>query len=151
MMGKRNLRSLSLAVFGWMLVALGPLADGQQQAFMVIAHSTLDESSLPKEGLSDYFLKKKTKWPDGSEIHPVDLNIRDVREAFSKEVHKRSFSAIKKYWQRQIFTGRGTPPLEKASVADVLDYVSSTPGAIGYLPSGTRLPAGDLVKVIELR
>jgi len=143
-------RTFSFAAFGLGLVILGSLVQGQQKVFLLIGHSTLDYESVTAADASGYFLKKKTKWPDGADVNPVDLNIREVREVFSKEVHNRSFSAIKKYWQRQIFTGRGTPPPEKTSVAEVLDYVSSNPGAIGYVPAATRLP-GNLVNSIELR
>ncbi len=150
MIGKTNIRTLCLAALALVVLVIGPLSGGQPKDFLLIAHSTVDQDSLTRAEASGYFLKKKTKWPDGRKIYPVDLNIRDVREAFSKEVHKRSLSAIKKYWQRQIFTGYGTPPPEKSSPAQVLDFVSSTPGAIGYVPADTRLP-GDLVKTLTLR
>ena len=131
-------------------LAAGWTAFGQQSGFILIAHSTVDQDSLAKEKASDYFLKKDSRWDDGEEVKPVDLNLREVREAFSSEVHNRSLTAIKKYWQRQIFTGRGTPPPEKGSAGEVIQYVSSTPGALGYVPAGTKLP-GDLVKVLRLR
>jgi hypothetical protein len=32
------------------------------------------------------------------------------REGFSKEVHGRSVTAIKSFWNQQIFAGRQVPP-----------------------------------------
>lgn len=146
----KYLRYVALAIVAFVASAVAFFAPGQQAGFQMVAHSTLDHDSFTKTDLSDYFLKKKTKWDDGTEVKPVDLNQREVREAFCSEVHNRSLSAIKKYWQRQIFTGRGTPPPEKASTQEILEFVGTTPGAIGYVPAGTNL-SGTLVKAISLR
>lgn len=104
-----------------------------QEGFVIVVNSGISLDFLPKDEVSDYFLKKKSEWADGTKVDPVDLDVREVREAFSDAVHGRSLSSIKKYWQRQIFTGRGTPPPERDSDQAVLDYVSSRPGAIGYV------------------
>lgn len=143
-------RTLALAALVVAALVSGGVAFGQQQGFRLIAHSTVSESSLSKEQASDYFLKKDTKWESGVEVKPVDLNVREVREAFSSEVHDRSLGAVKKFWQRQIFTGRGTPPPEKASDREVIDFVEKTPGAIGYVSPGTDLSKA-LVKQLQLR
>ena len=42
----------------------------------------------------------------------------------------------------QIFSGRANPPPARASDADVLTYVRSNPGAIGYVAGGVELGSG---------
>lgn len=37
------------------------------------------------------------------------------------------------YWAVRRYIGRGTPPKESDSSADVIRFVQSTPGAIGYI------------------
>ncbi len=134
------------------LASLGffPGAAGAQDGFVLIAHQDVPTDSLTKADASDYFLKKTTVWAGSKiDVKPVDSNAREVRDAFSMKVHDRSRSAIKQYWQRQIFTGRGTPPPEKESDADVIDYVRTNAGAIGYVAVGTSLPSS--VKVVRIR
>ncbi|MDY7093485.1 MAG: phosphate ABC transporter substrate-binding protein [Acidobacteriota bacterium] len=105
-------------------------------------------SSIDVDTASKIFLQKERRWSDGTTIHPVTLAVSEVREEFSQAVHNRSELDLRKHWQRQIFTGRGSPPLERPSDAAVLEYVRTTPGAIGYISSGTRASG---VKVLQLR
>jgi hypothetical protein len=55
---------------------------------------------------------------------------------------------VKSFWQRQIFSGSGVPPQERASDEEVLDFVRANPGAVGYVSSDT--PNGAGVKVLEV-
>jgi hypothetical protein len=57
-------------------------------------------------------------------------------------VHDRSATAIRAFWQQQIFSGRDIPPVEKPGDADVMRAVADNVGAIGYVLSGTRLAPG---------
>ena len=94
------------------------------------------------------FLKKVTKWNDGSKINPVNLTAEStVREKFTQTVHDKKISAINAYWQKQIFTGKGVPPVEKKSDQNVIQYIKANPGAIGYV-SASANTAG--VKVIQV-
>ena len=63
-------------------------------------------------------------------------------------LHK-SVSAVKSYWQQQIFSGRGVPPTERSTDSEVLAYVRSNPNAIGYVSSAAAL--GGSVKVVTVR
>ena len=48
-------------------------------------------------------------------------------------------SAVANYWQRQIFSGRGTPPPIKESDAEVIAFVAANPGAIGYVSADAEV------------
>jgi len=131
-----------------LVFAAGHLA-AQDADFKVIAHSTNPESSMSRQDLSRIFLKKTTKWPDGRKATPVDLPAGSAtRASFSKAVHKKSVDAIKAYWKQMLFSGREVPPSERASVQDVVDYVQSTPGAVGYVSSTAAV---DKCKVLAVR
>jgi ABC-type phosphate transport system substrate-binding protein len=108
------------------------------QSFQVIVNEGNATSSISKDDLSNIFLKKKTKWDDGSAVTPVDLNARSaVREAFSQDVHGRGVGAIRSYWQQAAFSGAGTAPLERSSDAEVIGFVKANPGAVGYISADT--------------
>jgi ABC-type phosphate transport system substrate-binding protein len=142
-MNNRKLNPALLAAA--LLIAFAMLAAAQDYA--VIVNESNSISSASKEDVSKWLLKKKTKWGDGSKVAPVDF-AGDVREAFTEGVHGKSMGAIKSYWQKQVFSGKGTPPVEKKSEADVIAYVKSNSGAIGYVSAAADVSG---VKVLEIK
>jgi hypothetical protein len=51
------------------------------------------------------------------------------------------------YWQQQIFSGRGVPPLELSTETAVVEYVRAHPGAVGYVSAGADIRG---LKVVEV-
>ena len=127
----------------WIRVVLGLSSismlgtSGAAAGFKLVAHPSVQATSMSRAVVSAAFLKKTDKWPDGTAIVPVDQG-RDsaLREAFSKDVHEKSLAMIDAYWQKQVFSGRGSPPTTRNSDAEVLAFVRSTTGAIGYVSAG---------------
>ena len=142
---------LLITIFFAMITFMGlPLA-AQAVTFKVIVNQDSPVSSLTKNEISNAFLKKNTKWDNNVAILSVDLvESSDVREAFSKAIHERKISAVKAYWQGQIFSGRNIPPVEKKSDREILEFVHDNPGAIGYISSATAT-GGFKVKTIEIK
>ena len=132
------------------LVLLASAARAEAQGYVVIVNEANAATSLTKDEVSKIFLKKTTKWPAGAAIAPVDLaKSASAREAFSKAVHDRGAAAIESHWQQQIFAGKDVPPPEKGTDGDVVAFVKSNPGAIGYVSAGAALGAG--VKAVEVK
>ena len=105
--------------------------------YRVIVHPGESADALSREDVSRLFMKKSTKWSDGTPVVPVDQTLSSrVREVFSKDVHGKGAAAVDAYWQKQIFSGRGVPPVTMGSDAEVVAFVRSTPGAIGYVAAG---------------
>ncbi len=144
------MKKLVLSVLGLALLTLGHWASmaQEQPPFKVITHPENPVTSLSKTEVSKILLKKVSKWDDGQRVRAVDQGGKgSVREVFTKEIHGRSLSSIKRFWQRQVFSGTDVPPPELASDSEVLEYVRKTEGAIGYV--STDAPE-DGVKVIDL-
>ncbi len=139
---------LSLAVLGGLW--LGDAAPSASAAdFKVIVNASNAVGSLATSALQRLFLKKDTRWTSGEAVEPVDQSVKSaVRAAFTSQVHAKDVGAVKSYWQKQIFSGRGTPPPEMPSDAEVLAYVRSHVGAVGYVASDAAV--GDGVKVVRL-
>jgi len=126
---------------------LGP--SSAEQGYVVIVNISNPLSSVGKDELSRIFLKKATRWGDGSRTEPVDLaDTSSVRAHFSQGVHGKDTLAIKAYWQKMIFSGREVPPAELASAAEVIAFVAAKRGGVGYVSEGTSL--GERVKVIHI-
>lgn len=141
-------RITTLAFLGFLLFCDSSGAQSSA-SYRVVVNSSSSVSSLTMARLSELFLKKVTRWDKDTEVLPVDQPARSpVREDFSQEVHGRPVRAIRSYWQSELFAGRTIPPPELASEDDILTYVRSNPGAIGYVSKGAAL--GDGVKAVTV-
>lgn len=126
----------------------GPL---NAQTFKVIVNDSNPDTSLNRDQISRFFLKKNTAFANGQIVFPVDqVDDSAVRQIFTREIHRRSVNEIKAYWQRQIFSGRGVPPVEIESDIKVILYVQENPGAIGYISASMEVKKYK-VKVINLK
>jgi ABC-type phosphate transport system substrate-binding protein len=125
------------------VLAVAPQTLPAQARVVVIVNAANPASGLSREEVARLFLKREKAWPDRKAVTVIDLaQGQAARNAFSLAVLKKPVSAVRAYWQQQIFSGRDTPPVEKGTEADVLEAVRSTPGAIGYVSGGVPLGRG---------
>lgn len=68
-----------------------------------------------------------------------------TRILFNTKVIGLTESRIQSYWAQLLFTGRSHPPLELSSVKELLNYVTTTNNAIGYVPAQVGLPHNIIV------
>jgi ABC-type phosphate transport system substrate-binding protein len=121
----------------------GPLPAQEDTPFVVVVHDSNPEVSMPASRVSSLFLKKVTRWADGEAVEPIDLaSGSTTRVEFSQRVHGKDVEWVESYWNKLIFSGRGSPPPEVRTDAEVLAFVSAHPRAIGYVSSGTQLGSG---------
>lgn len=141
------MRALALALA--VVVAFATPARAETPAGVrVIVGADSHESKLDRRTVAELFLKKRTRWDDDHAVLPVDLKQDSrVREKFSKDVLGRDVSSVRRYWAQLVFSGRGVPPPELESEAEVVKYVASHAGAIGYVSASAKL---DGVKAIEV-
>jgi ABC-type phosphate transport system substrate-binding protein len=121
----------------------------EEPGVRVIVNPANRETSLSREHLSKLFLGKQTTWPSGAQVDPVDQRASNAREKFVQWAHHRSAAALSLYWQQQVFSGRGSPPPEKAGDAEVIEYVSQNPGAVGYVSAGAKLANVKVLAVTD--
>lgn len=120
-----------------------------QGGYVVIVNSSNAVSQMSAQEVAKLFTKREQRWPNGQNVMPVDLAEGSrARERFTQAVHGKSVSAIKSFWQRQIFSGRNVPPPEMTSESEVVAFVRTNPTAIGYVSAGTTLGSG--VKTIRV-
>ncbi len=102
----------------------------------VIVSASNGNGTLDQDTIARIFLGKTSRFPDGSQAIPVDQNEGSaVRDGFNDAVLGKSSSQLKAYWSRLIFTGKGTPPKESGSDADITALVAKNPNLIGYVDS----------------
>jgi ABC-type phosphate transport system substrate-binding protein len=115
---------------------------------IIIAHPSVRESTLDEHTVRDIFLGKITKWKNGKRIIVRVLRSGPVHDEFLKRKVGKNARQFSTYWKKAVFTGTGMPHKSFASEADMVKFVSSTPGAIGYIDSATLHPE---CKVISIR
>ncbi len=100
----------------------------------IIVNATNPVTSMTRSRIAKLFLKKTTKWDDGSKVLPVDQDQESpVRSDFSDVILNKSIAQVSSYWQQQIFSGRSMPPPVLVSDQAVAEFVKSNAGAIGYV------------------
>ena len=133
-----------------LVLTLGLAQEATAADYQVIVNESNPISTIEADAVRRIMLRKTTRWDHGAMAQPIDrTQDASVRETFSKEVLRKSVSAIKAYWQTQIFSGRGVPPAELESNASVIEYVRRNPGAIGYVRAGTATRGVKVIEVID--
>lgn len=144
-----NIVSLLAICVLWPIVASSPGFAQENDGFKVIVNASNPTPEMPRKQVERIFLKKLEKWPNGFGITVVDQNVNEpARKAFSEEVLRKESPAVEAYWTKLIFSGMGSPPLKLASDAEIMSFVGSNVGSIGYVSGNTRLDAA--VKELEV-
>jgi len=143
---RRRVGVAPLAVLPLLLALSSP---ARAEEFTVIVHPGVVSSVLSSDQASRLFLKKETRWPDGTLVKPVVLADQQLRDAFCRRVHHRTASAVHAYWYQMIFSGNDVPPPERQTASEVVEYVRRNPGAIGYVPAETPLAGVRAVALIR--
>ena len=138
-----------ILTFAFCLAALTGAAPAGAQQYRVIVNAANPTTTLTKDELARVYLKKMSTWKSGAAVTVVDQGPKSpVRAQFSMAVLGRDVPTMKNYWQQSLFSGRGVPPIEQPSEAQVVAFVAANPGAIGYVSSGAQLP--ESVKTISV-
>ena len=130
------------------LLLLGAAAPAAAEEFKVVVHPDNPVAHLSQAQVSRLFLKKTLRWPEGRAVHPVEPTSPRLRERFALSIHEKSLNAVKSYWNQLIFSGREVPPVSKSTDADVIAFVRSNPGALGYVSASTEAHG---VKTVALK
>ena len=135
-----------IAIFDLLIIFASTAAATEE--YKVVANQKCPVSWLNRAEASAMFMKKVVWWNDGTAVTPVDQKDGTARRRFSTDIHGRPVTAVKSYWQQQIFRGRDIPPAEMKSDEEVLAYIRTHPGAIGYVSDSVKTEG---VKVLEVR
>jgi ABC-type phosphate transport system substrate-binding protein len=125
----RNLKKtiLKCVAFALALVALGLASAG----VAVIGHPNvpkLDEQTVQK------LYTGKLIEIGGMSATAVNAQISSTaRASFLKTYLNQDEEKYSAYWTVRRYIGKGNPPRELASSSEIINFVKSTPGAIGYV------------------
>jgi ABC-type phosphate transport system substrate-binding protein len=140
----------SLLLFVALGIGAGRIGAEDASSYKVIVHPSNPATQVTRLKVGEMFLKKATRWPDGHPVMPIEPSGKSpVRQRFDLEIYGKPVIAISAYWQQMIFGGKAVPPPERANDAEVVAFVRDTPGAIGYVWSGTDVSGVKVVTVTD--
>jgi hypothetical protein len=145
----RAVLALSIALFSLSPTHADTTLEQLPDDYVVVVNPGNPIRVVNREFLRAVYLKKRTSWWDGETIRPVGLSNRfPSRQRFAREILRKSPAQLRAYWNQQIFSGKGVPPLEFHSHAAVIAYVLRNHGAIAFLPASVD-PDGAAVVTVQ--
>lgn len=81
----------------------------------------------------------------GVNVTPVCLKNKNLRNKFLQNFVGLDEEKYVAYWTVRRYIGKGIPPRELSSVDEMIKYVQSTPGAIGYIDDSDLRPGVNVV------
>ena len=139
------LRTPLLSLLALVFLAAAPRARAQVS---IIANNSVAASDISRADLHDIFTGASSGLKGSGQVVPVLLRDGTVHEAFLSRYIDRSDTAFRAAWRSLLFSGQSTMPHTFSSDAEVVDYVTHTPGAIGYIASASPHPG---VKILAVR
>jgi ABC-type phosphate transport system substrate-binding protein len=123
------------------------LAIGPATADVVaVVSSTSTVTTLSKAQVTDIFLGKVSRFPNGTSAIPIDqAEGSPARDEFYVAYAGKSPAQIKSHWAKIIFTGRGQPPKAAANDSEIRKLIAANPQAISYME---RSAVDSSVKVL---
>jgi ABC-type phosphate transport system substrate-binding protein len=112
---------------------------------VVIGNSSIAADNLSADELKDIYTAKTKYWADGQAI--IIVVLPDKTDAALQQASGMDGSQFKTFWQRLMFSGRGSEPKKADDAAALVALVASTKGAIAIAPSDAKLKG---VKIIEI-
>jgi ABC-type phosphate transport system substrate-binding protein len=101
---------------------------------VVVVSAKATVGNLDKDQVSDIFLGKSPTFPNGEESIAVDFKESSaLREQFHTHITGKKPAQLKAYWSKMLFSGKGTPPKEVASVDEMKQLIANNPSLIGYM------------------
>lgn len=116
---------------------------------VVISHANVTAQNLQTADIRSIFLNKSDKLSNkkSSELVLLELDSKAAK-VFFKKVMRMTPSKFKSYWATQIFTGKGNAPKYIESPQALIDYVASTPYAIGLVDTGRSSIDGETQQIL---
>ncbi len=118
-------------MMGWVLMQ--PVGEARAE-LVVVVNARCGVAAMTRNEVINIFFGRNRQFFNAVEAQPVDLaDSHPDRERFYAGLVGKDLSEVNAYWSRQVFSGRMRPPPKVASPEEVLKWVVSHPGGIGFI------------------
>jgi len=124
------------------LLLILALSEAHAQNVVVIGHPSVGKL---QPGTVQRIFTGKAIEVDGTHVTAVNLKPGTLRDRFLQRYLNQDNDKYTAYWTVRRFIGKGIPPKELSSAAEVIDFVQNTPGAIGYIDESELKPGLNVV------
>lgn len=101
---------------------------------VVVVNARSGVAAMTRNEVINVFFGRNRQFFNGIEAQPVDLvDSQPSRALFYKALVGKDLAEVDAYWSRQVFTGRMQAPARLMSGEEVIRWVASHPGGIGYV------------------
>ncbi|WP_054114237.1 hypothetical protein [Marinagarivorans algicola] len=116
---------------------------------VIIGHANITAQNLTESDIRSIFLDKSDKLSSKKRAELVLLELDSkAAKVFFKDVMRMTPSKFKSHWSKQIFTGKGKAPTYIANPQELIDYVASTPYAVGLVDTGNDSIDGGTQQIL---
>lgn len=121
-------RHLLIALL-WLLACASARAE-----LVVVVNARSGVAAMTRNEVINVFFGRYREFFNGIEAQPVDIaDSHPDRARFYLALVGKDLSEVNAYWSRQTFSGRMQPPPKVSSPEEVIKWVASRPGGIGFI------------------
>lgn len=122
---------------------------GLARAQEVIVNPDVELDAVDRNVARLLITMRMPEWPDKRPVTVFVLpDNNPVHQVFAKRVLEVYPYQLRRTWDRQVFSGTGQAPRQVANEQEMIERVSQTAGAIGYVGAP---PDSARVKVVEIK
>ena len=123
-------RLLILCVTSWLLIQ--PVL--VRAELVVVVNARCGVAAMTHNEVVNAFFGRNRQYFNGIETQPVDmLDTHPDRARFYSALVGKDLSEVNAYWSRQVFSGCMQPPVKVGTAEEVIKWVVSHPGGIGFV------------------
>ncbi|HZX48421.1 MAG TPA: hypothetical protein VFF47_04290 [Nitrospirota bacterium] len=107
-------------------------ASANARELVIIANKDYPLNSVSASVVKNIYLGEKTA-EGGVKIKPMEQRDEAIKKRFIEKIMGSSVDGYKAYWIKKFFQEGVTPPTAKGTPSEIIQAISQTSGAIGYV------------------
>lgn len=107
-------------------------ASANAREIVIIANKDYPLNSISASVVKNIYLGEKTS-ESGVKIKPMEQRDEAIKKRFIEKIMGSSVDGYKAYWIKKFFQEGVTPPTAKGTPSEIIQAISQTSGAIGYV------------------
>ncbi len=107
---------------------------GLRAELVVVVNTHCGVAAMTRNEVINIFFGRNRQFFNGVEAQPVDLeDAHPDRASFYRVLVGKDLADINAYWSRQVFSGRMQAPPKMRNHEEVMKWIISKPGGIGFI------------------
>lgn len=133
---------MAVFFFVWLVASAAVQAGG----VVVVTHKGVAGGTVNAEMIKKIYSGHITKWPNNQAIVVTIMENTDTHRDFLKTYVNKNESQFSSTWKKMMFTGQASYPKNFDNAQSLVEFVTKTPGAIGYVDSSAKTDGVNQVK-----